>query len=126
MPILVVLKKFASTNSKILKSVKEFIFPLDAETDTFQPKAKAEMGKCGHQGLGAKNMAPLDAPKGSLRWKLIRLMTWTESYTKRATGELLWTLCGNDPREFVLRTGFGNALPLLSLKGHIQLPAGAT
>lgn len=124
-PILVVLNNFSAANISVLQKVKQFIFPPDAE-EAFQKKAVAEKTGADKKGIGAKNMSPLDAPKASLRWKLIRLMTWTESHTKRLTCELLWTLCGGDAREFVLRTGFGNAMPHLAYKGLVQLPTEIT
>ena len=73
----------------------------------------------------AKNMHPLDAPQGTLRYKLIRLMTWTEGHIKRYASELLYALCDEDPKEFVLRTGLGNAIAFLGAKGMVQLPAHA-
>jgi hypothetical protein len=72
----------------------------------------------------AKNMAPLDAPKGTLRWKLIRFMTWTESNVKSSGCELFSTLCDDDPTQCVLRTGFGNAVHFLEIKGCVSLPSG--
>lgn len=121
-PILLALKKLAQASSAVLKIVKEEVFPPDAEF-IFQEKVKAEMIKNQIGGqVKANNMAPLDAPKGTLRWKLIRLMTWTESNVKRSGSELLWTLCGGDPTQFVLRTGFGNAVHFLGVKGCVTLP----
>jgi hypothetical protein len=121
-PILLVLQKLAQANSAALQTVKDAVFPPDAE-EVFQEKVKAEMINQTGQ-VKAKNMAPLDAPKGTLRWKLIRLMTWTESNVKRAACELLWTLCDDNPTQFVLRTGFGNAVHFLGIKGCVDLPAG--
>ena len=122
-PSLVVLTKFATHSSDFRRRVKEFIFPPECEQD-FWSKAREEVSRAKGQGVGAKNMKPLDAPKGSLRWKLIRLMTWTESHTKRTTSELLWTLCDKSAQEFVLRTGFGNAMPMLGIKGLVEMPSG--
>ncbi|KAL3801777.1 hypothetical protein HJC23_001173 [Cyclotella cryptica] len=123
-PILLVLKKLAQASSLVLKIVKDEVFPPDAE-GMFQEKVKAEMIKNQTDGqVKAKNMAPLDAPKSTLRWKLIRLMTWTESTVKRSGSELLWTLCDDDPTKFVLRTGFGNAIHFLGMKGCVTLPNG--
>lgn len=73
----------------------------------------------------AKNMALLDAPKGTLRWHMIRLMTWVESNVKRAASELLWSVCDEDSTQFVLRTGFGNAIHFLGMKGFVKLPPSA-
>ena len=121
-PILLVLQKLAQANSTALQIVKDKVFPPDVE-EAFQEKVKAEMTNQTGQ-VKAKNMAPLDAPKGTVRWNLIRLMTWTESNVKRAGCELLWTLCGEDPTQFVLRTGFGNAVHFLGIKGCVALPVG--
>jgi hypothetical protein len=41
--------------------------------------------------------------------QLCSLVDWTESNGKRAECELLWTLFDDDPTQFVLITGFGNA-----------------
>ena len=62
-------------------------------------------------------MSPLDAPKDTLRGKLVVLLSWAESYIKRCTAELLWTLCNSNGIEYVHRVGLGNALPLLNAKG---------
>jgi hypothetical protein len=122
-PILLVLQKLAQANSTVLQAVKMEVFPPDAE-QLFQEKVKAEMTNQTSGQVKAKNMAPLDAPKGTLRWKLIRLMTWTESNVKRSGCELLWTLCDDDATQFVLRTGFGNAVHFLGIKGCVSLPSG--
>lgn len=117
-PILVLLNKYASANSVFREKVKEFIFPVEAE-GKFQEKVREQLASS-----GSKNMGPLDSPKGTIRWKLTTLMTWAESHIKRCTGELLWTICSSDPTEFVHRVGFGNALPILSVKGYAQMPTG--
>ena len=69
-----------------------------------------------------KNMSPIDTPEGTLRWKLIQLLTWPNSFVKRLTGELLFLLCHNKQQEFIHRVGIGNAVAILSLKGLIDLP----
>jgi hypothetical protein len=122
-PILLVLQKLSQASPTVLKIVKDKVFPPDEES-VFQEKVKAEIVNQTEGKVKAKNMAPLDAPKGSLRWKLIRLMTWTESNVKRSGSELLWTLCDDDPTQFVLRTGFGNAVHFLGMKGCVALPKG--
>eukprot|EP00956_Cyclotella_meneghiniana_P007853 scaffold10476_cov44-Cyclotella_meneghiniana.AAC.2 len=122
-PILLVLNNLSQANATVLRVVKDAVFPPEAEI-MFQEKVKAEMVNPNSGQVKAKNMAPLDAPKGSLRWKLIRLMTWTDSSVKRSGCELLWTLCDDDPTQFVLRTGFGNAVHFLGIKGCVALPAG--
>lgn len=121
-PILVALNKYASANPEIHTIIKSFVFPVDAET-VFQEKAqeqeKQELSSTAKQ---KKNMGPLDAPEGTFRRKLCTLLTWPEGHIKRCTGELLWTLSSSEPTEFVHRVGFGNALPLLSVKGFVKMP----
>mmetsp|Transcript_26089 Transcript_26089/g.62657 ORF Transcript_26089/g.62657 Transcript_26089/m.62657 type:complete len:556 (-) Transcript_26089:143-1810(-) len=124
LPILLVLLKLTQSNESALKIAKDEVFPPDAE-DAFEQRAKAEIAKGESEGkVNAKNMAPLDAPKWTLRWKLIRLMTWIESNVKRSACELLWVLCDGDSTQFVLRTGFGNAVHFLGIRGFVNLPAG--
>eukprot|EP00980_Cylindrotheca_fusiformis_P023818 scaffold11032_cov122-Cylindrotheca_fusiformis.AAC.19 len=115
-PVLVVLNKFATANPELLRTIKLFIFPPEVEED-FQEKVK-EHERTTHE----RNMSPLDAPKGSLRWNLIALMTWPEPHIKRCTGELFWTLCSSNAKEFIHRIGFGNGMPLLGAKGVVQMP----
>ena len=126
-PILLTLQRLVESNELVLKVVKDAVFPLNAEA-TFEQMVSDEMTKTAQQSEGgkvnAKNMAPLDAPKGTLRWKLICLMTWTESNVKRAACELLWALCDGNATQFVLRVGFGNAVYFLGIKGCVSLPAG--
>lgn len=117
-PILAVLNKFCIANAAFRKQLKDFVFPPEAEEE-FQRKARERRASTDT----TKNMSPLDAPDGTLRWKLTRLMTWTESHVKRCTSELMWTICSSDAQEFTLRTGLGNAIPMLSLKGFMQMPS---
>ncbi|KAL7439541.1 hypothetical protein ACHAXM_006758 [Skeletonema potamos] len=125
-PILLVLCKLCQSNAAVMQMVKNEVFPHELE-DNFREKVTAEMAKMQTEGQSkAKNMAPLDAPKGTVRWKLIRLMTWIDSSVKRSACELLWTLCDEDATEFVLRTGFGNAVYFLGNKGLVNLPAGVS
>jgi hypothetical protein len=67
-------------------------------------------------------MGPLDAPKDTLRGKLVMLLSWAESYIKRCTAEFLWALCNSSANEYVHRVGMGNALPLLNAKGLASIP----
>jgi hypothetical protein len=115
-PILVVLNKFATANAEVCQAAKLFIFPAEAE-EAFQEKVKEHQ-----RTTNKRNMSPLDAPKGTLRWNLISLMTWPQGHIKRCTGELLWTLCSSNAAEFVHRIGFGNGMPLLGVKGIVQMP----
>lgn len=112
-PILSVLNKFCTYSEAFRSKAKSFVFPPDVEEHFMSLVAEAEL---------KANMRPLDAPENTLRWKLIKLMTWTESHVKRTASELLWTLCDKNQKEFVSRTGLGNAMPLLSAKGFCKLP----
>jgi hypothetical protein len=114
-PILSVVNKFCIHNEAFRNKTKLIIFPGEAEERFLNLVAEAETQK-------TKNMHPLDAPNGTLRWKLVKLMQWTESHIKRTSGELLWTICDQKEQEFIRRIGLGNALPILSAKGLVQLP----
>lgn len=118
-PILSVLNKFSTHNATFRDKVKKCIFPPDAEEHFTSLVADTDAQK-------GKNMKPLDAPQSTLRWKLIKLMTWPESHIKRTVGELLWTLCDKNEKEFIYRVGFGNAVPILSNKGLVELPSELT
>jgi Guanine nucleotide exchange factor synembryn len=117
-PILVTLNKFCKANLSMRKILFEHLFPLSDE-DTYQNLVTKELTK---NSGSAKNMSPLHAPKGTLRWKMIQLMTWPQGFVKRTTGEFLWTLCNEDTQHFVLRVGLGNALPFLGIKGVMPIP----
>jgi hypothetical protein len=41
----------------------------------------------------AKTIHPLDALKGMLQWKLVKLMRRTKGHVKRTADELLWIVC---------------------------------
>jgi hypothetical protein len=117
-PILVVLHKVATHHAGIRQQLKSHIFP----DDSFQKKKRREIkehGKC-------RNMKPLDAPVGSLRYKIIQLLTWPQSHIKRFTGELLWSLCDGDAQEFIARVGMGNAVVILGARGLVRLPGQAS
>ena len=113
-PILSVVNKFCIHSKAFRNKTKLFIFPAEAEERFMHLVAEAE-------SRHTKNMHPLDAPIGTLRWKLINLMKSTESHIKRTSGELLWTICDQKEQDFIRRVGLGNALPILSAKGLVQL-----
>lgn len=131
-PSLAVLYKFSAGNPTFRDNAKELIFPPSQE-DAFWKLAQEQLNDAASKDSSgekkkappAKNMHPLDAPKGTLRWKLIRLMTWTEGHIKRYASEFLWALSEEDPKEFVLRTGLGNGMAFLGAKGFVDLPAHA-
>ena len=110
-PILVVLNRYAAANSVVQENVKSFVFPAETEDD-FEQKLKNRKSK----------MSPLDAPKDTLRGKLIALLSWVDGYIKRCSSELMWTICNADSSEFTYRVGLGNVLPFLNSKGLSPIP----
>ena len=123
-PILAVLDRVAAEDAEARVLIKAGIFPQEEE-DAYQAKAREVLAKGGgnSNGLRTKNMKPAIAmPRGTLRHKILRLMTWPESSCKRCASELLWRLCDGDASEFILRTGFGNAVHMLGIKGLVNIP----
>lgn len=129
LPILIVLNHLVSCNHDIWGKVKEYIFP-SCDENVFLQKAEMHQKEVSEsqpeeetqRNGGRKNMHPIDAPVGTIRWKLIKLMTFSESNVKRCASELLWKICREDPGEFVLRCGFGNAVHMLGIKGLYTIP----
>jgi hypothetical protein len=139
LPVLVVVHQFCQGNLAFRQATKEAVFPA-ADEANFRRLVMAKRREENSSDNGTatsittttatptptvrppKNMAPLDAPLGTLRYMLIRLLTWPESHVKRFVSEILWTLCGSDATEFTLRVGMGNAMPFLGAKGMVQLP----
>jgi hypothetical protein len=115
-PIMSVVNKFCVHSEAFRRKTKLSIFPQEAEERYLNLVAEAKTQQ-------TKNMHPLDAPKRTLRWKLVKLMSWTEGNVKRTAGELLWTVCDQKEQEFVRRVGLGNALPILCAKGLVELPS---
>ena len=149
LPILIVLTQLCQNNNAVLKLFKNDIFPssergkfdspiladsIPALLDTPSPytslsattSAPIQTSNSDNTNSPKKTntnkMAPKDAPPGTMRFKLISLMTHIDSNVKRCASEFLWTLCNNDPQEFVERTGFGNAVHMLGIKGLVKLP----
>ena len=126
-PIVAVLDRLSADDNAVQQLVKSEVFPPNEE-EAYQTRAAQERAKGGggRAGLNTKNMHPaLEAAPGTLRWKMIRLMTWPESNVKRCASELLWRLCDCDATEFVLRVGFGNAVHMLGIKGLVQVPSSS-
>lgn len=127
LPVLVVVHRFCQADLAFRKATKETVFPV-ADEANFQRLVVAKQKEIkttrdsGASTVGAKNMQPLDAPVGTLRYKLIRLLTWPEGHVKRFASEILWTLCGSDAAEFIFRVGMGNGMPFLGAKGMVELP----
>jgi hypothetical protein len=130
-PILAVLNKYAMANVEVLQRLHNFVFPPELE-DQYQSKINVlpnQMDDTTNNDFSTNNkslnMSPLDAPKDTLRGKLVVLLSWAESYIKRCTAELLWTLCNSNATAYVHRVGLGNALPLLNAKGLASIPGSS-
>jgi hypothetical protein len=126
LPCLVVVHRFCQANLAFRKATKEAVFPV-ADEANFQRLVKAKQQEIKTERdsgatTGAKNMKPIDAPVGTLRYKMIQLLTWPEGHVKRFAGEILWTLCGSEAAEFVFRVGMGNGMPFLGAKGMVEMP----
>ncbi|KAH9101727.1 hypothetical protein AeMF1_021583 [Aphanomyces euteiches] len=68
------------------------------------------------------NKLPMNPPpltKGSLHESFCSFMTSTDTELKRCVSEFLYTLCRSNATEFTMRTGMGNAVALLRLKGFV-------
>ncbi len=130
LPILILLNRVSQANKSIQTEIKGVIFPPERDDEVmakYKSKNAEKNRSSSTLGLApaptkGNNLNPVDAPHGTLRWKLIHLMTWTESNVKRCASELLWTLCNGDSKEFVARTGFGNAVHMLGIKGLVNIP----
>jgi hypothetical protein len=118
LPILAVLIKVCQTSPAAKDIVKVKVFPVDADDSKNVTSKDMESDHIDR----SVRMEAEDAPKGTLRWKLIKLMTWTDTNVKRCASELLWTLCNEDPDEFIRKTGLGNSIHMLSIKGLLNLP----
>jgi hypothetical protein len=118
-PILAVLHKFCAANPEFRMSMHKGIF---VDEPGYQAALKLEMEKTGSNR--PRNAKPLCAPRGSLRFNLVRLMTCPHSIVKRLAGELLWSILDGHEHEFefVRRVGLGSALPVLIAKGRAKMP----
>lgn len=111
-PILVLLTKVATSSAEGRAELKAIIFPNAWRSE------EDEGGEVGPDSFQQK-MDPTDIPSGTLRASLIGMMTSLDSVLKRYCAELLYTLCDKESDEFVVRTGFGNAVALMQIKGLI-------
>ena len=140
LPILIVLNKLALENKAIKTIIKNEIFPPEREemilakltaassdssssNSNSNSKGNSSDGDTASSPKSQHNINPIDAPPSTTRWKLIKLMTWTESNVKRCASEFLWTICEGDSKEFVARTGFGNAVHMLGIRGLVNIPS---
>jgi Guanine nucleotide exchange factor synembryn len=123
-PVLAVLLKFCHAHAGCRTATKVFVFPnpLPATSSSLSTTMTTPCESKAPDSSSAKNMKPCDAPDGTLRANMIRLLTWPHSHIKRFAGELLWVLCDQDSTEFVRRVGMGNAIVVLGSKGIMDLP----
>eukprot|EP01032_Pedospumella_encystans_P019394 gene19394-22046_t len=105
-PVLMVLTNLCTHNTTALNAVKSAVFP-----HAYLPLSSAA------DSNNQAKMDPTDVPPGTLRYYLIKLMISLDSQLKRCVAEFLFVLCAEDADEFTARTGFGNAVALLQLKG---------
>jgi hypothetical protein len=84
--VLIVCTNFVQSSPAAKQAVKRIIFP-----NPVPEPLPGEESKGGD--LSRKNMAPRDAPRHTLRYYLIQLMTSLEAVTKRYATELLYALC---------------------------------
>ena len=111
-PILVLLIKTATCCSSGRDEIKSIIFPnpwISSGEDDCEEEVPNDYLQ--------QKMDPTDIPIGTLRERLIGMMTSLDSVLKRYCAELLYELCDKSTGEFVSRTGFGNAIALMQIKG---------
>ena len=111
-PILMLIHNLCQSHDEFRNATRNRIFPNPVNLSPSTTKSS----------LDKTTMSPADAPPGSLRYKCIRLLSWTESHSKRWMAELLWILCGANKHEYTYRVGMGNAMPLLHARGLVELP----
>jgi len=109
LPIIVVLNKMCQCNATVRSLVHERVFHAEEGSES-----KTNL-------VDSENLSELES-YGTLRKMLIMLMTSFDTNVKRTSSELLWVLCNGDKDDFVKKTGFGNAVHLLSIKGLLAMP----
>jgi Guanine nucleotide exchange factor synembryn len=115
-PILVILIRIATSSSSGRAELKASIFPNPWKSDSEDDLEEAEEAKADYL---QQKMDPTDIPSGTLRAHLVNMMTSLDDVLKRYCAELLYELCDKETGEFVSRTGFGNAIALMQIKGLI-------
>jgi Guanine nucleotide exchange factor synembryn len=124
-PILSLLLKVSTFSEAATADLKLLIFPNPWKTDKRGNENDQEVEEveeeCDEMGPDylQRKMDPSDIPKGTLRARLIGSMISLDSLLKRYCAELLYALCDKNTGEFVSRTGFGNAIALMQIKGLI-------
>lgn len=95
------LLKLAMCSAAVRKEILSAVFPASHIPSATASSPAGELLSEGKEedsihSQKADPLAPSDAPPGTLRWYLIRLMTSTDSTIKRLSSELLFELCGQD------------------------------
>ena len=104
-------------NSMITASAAAFdvfmaaIFPTPIE-DVPPPPVEG----VGPDGRPQQSAHPTDAPEGTFRHVLLRLMISLNTDVKRVVSELIWTLCKEDAQIFTRRVGVGYGIHLMQIK----------
>ena len=176
LPVVAALQKLTSASSSARLVAKEVVFPSAA--DAIWQKKLSEEGKDKTSEAAAscisdrsstaaasaeeqehlrfsqrqRQMQPIDAPVGTLRWHLVALVTGyvnignqpssfpsdiSEYYgplpdysnygdrLKRCASELLLTLCEDDFDELTLRAGFGASSYMMHVRGALKLSSSS-
>ena len=128
---IIVLNRLAQESGEARRQMKDLVFPPEnderlkhwrAEQRQHMLEKAMEAVDEGErellrQELRDQALHPEDNDRQSLRGKLFKFMTCLETTMKRFTSEFVFTLCNEDPDEFTRRTGMGNAIALLKMKG---------
>ncbi|ETV72717.1 hypothetical protein H257_12446 [Aphanomyces astaci] len=107
-PVVIGLHQLAKNSVKGLSLLQQAIFQINNHTS-------AEIAQT--TPLSELPMSPPPLVKGCLQQTLCTFMTSTNTDLKRCVSEFLFTLCRHNALEFTQRTGLGNAVALLRLKG---------
>lgn len=136
-PVLIVANNMVKSHHHCFRATKNVLFPNPYLPVVVAPSSAASSSK---KPAGSNNMDPNDCPPGTVRHDLIKLMTSFDPNIKRCVAEFIFSLCQDNGTllfffdthiysftiinsylylvdEFIYRTGFGNAVALLKLKG---------
>jgi len=105
-PLLIVLTSLASSNVEYRHRIAHSLFE--------EPLLSLSLSQSGPKVGLKKGQLAL---KGTCLFYLLELMTSLDPCLYRYSAELLWEVCAQDQEEFVRRTGVGNAVGLLTIKG---------
>eukprot|EP01039_Chlorochromonas_danica_P009546 gene9546-10551_t len=106
-----------ATNS--LRKTQSHYIPSNNEEDALAALSGGGGAGTPASGISQHSIDPKDCPVNTLRYELINLMTSLDTQIKRIVAEFLFALCQKNVNEFVYRTGFGNSVALLQLKGLV-------